>query len=110
MKITKRQLKRIIRETFLREGYSVPQFSNSASMQDWVDELIEEDSTISKELPISDIKVEEDSLKIKQSSIKKNTKDFNNFIQSEKSKIKLQRLLNQMNLFLNAKVLLPIVN
>jgi heme-degrading monooxygenase HmoA len=43
MKITKRQLRRIIKETFLHEGYSIPEFSNSASMQDWVDELIDED-------------------------------------------------------------------
>ena len=43
MKITKRQLRRIIRETFLYEGYSVPKFSNSASMEDWLEGLIDED-------------------------------------------------------------------
>ena len=49
MKITKRQLRRLIREELRRgfrplsEGYSVPKFSNSASMEDWVDELIIED-------------------------------------------------------------------
>jgi hypothetical protein len=48
MRITKRQLRRIIREELrkgfrpLSEGYSVPEFSNSASMEDWVDELIDE--------------------------------------------------------------------
>tara|TARA_Y100001970_G_C14109267_1_gene789923 strand:+ start:34 stop:768 length:735 start_codon:yes stop_codon:yes gene_type:complete len=42
MKITKRQLRRVIREALLlREGYSVPSFPNSASMEDWLDELID---------------------------------------------------------------------
>ena len=44
MKITRQQLRRIIRESFhMTEGYSVPRFSNSASMEDWMDELIAED-------------------------------------------------------------------
>ena len=44
MKVTKQQLRRIIREALtIREGYSVPRFSNSASMEDWVDELVLED-------------------------------------------------------------------
>jgi hypothetical protein len=49
MRITKRQLRRIIQEELSRElktlteGYTVPSFPNSASMEDWVDELIGED-------------------------------------------------------------------
>jgi hypothetical protein len=49
MKITKSQLRRIIKEELTRalqplaEGFSVPEFPNSASMEDWVDELIGED-------------------------------------------------------------------
>ena len=44
MKITRRQIRKIIREALLLcEGYTVPEFSNTASMEDWVDELIIED-------------------------------------------------------------------
>lgn len=46
VKISKRQLRRIIKEALsknMSEGYSVPEFSNSASMEDWVDELVDSD-------------------------------------------------------------------
>ena len=43
MKISQRQLRRIIREALMTEGYSVPEFPNSASMEDWVDELVDSD-------------------------------------------------------------------
>ena len=41
MKISHRQLRRVIREALITEGYSVPEFPNSASMEDWVDELVD---------------------------------------------------------------------
>ena len=44
MRITRRQLRKVIREALLlKEGYSVPNFPNSASMEDWLDELVDED-------------------------------------------------------------------
>ena len=43
MKISHRQLRRVIREALITEGYSVPNFPNTASMEDWVDELVDSD-------------------------------------------------------------------
>jgi len=43
MKISERYLRKIIRGCILSEGYSVPEFPNSASMEDWVDELVDSD-------------------------------------------------------------------
>ena len=39
MRVTRRQLRRLIREAILREGYMVPDFPNTASMEDWIEEL-----------------------------------------------------------------------
>ena len=44
MKTSKQQLRKIIREAFvIHEGYTVPDFPNSASMENWVDELVSDD-------------------------------------------------------------------
>ena len=44
MRIKRRHLRKLIREAItIVEGYDVPRFSNSASMEDWLEELIDSD-------------------------------------------------------------------